>query len=323
MSEAEVAAAPPALSTRARVMRAVVRGAVKPVFALGLPVRAQRIAMRAMTATNPVARGNRFDQVELGGVPALRAQPAQAPERAVLFFHGGAYCIGSPETHRGLISHLARAARATVYAPRYRKAPESPHPAALDDALAAYRGLLATGATHVSLAGDSAGGGLALALAHAIRDQGLPPPAALVLISPWLDLTLAGASHAERAARDPLLGKPWLAASARHYAGSATSDKAVSPLFGEQAGLPPMLIQVGSEEILISDAEDLAGSAAEAGVPVQLHEFEGMWHDFQLHAGLLRESDEAVAEIAAFLRERAPAGFLDDALFEPRAGAPP
>ncbi|HUP90799.1 MAG TPA: alpha/beta hydrolase fold domain-containing protein [Solimonas sp.] len=323
MSEtADAVTAPSALSTRARVMRAVMRGMVKPVFALGLPVRAQRIAMRAMTATNPVARGNRFDQIDLGGVPALRAQPAQTPERTVLFFHGGAYCIGSPQTHRGLISHLARAARAAVYAPRYRKAPESPHPAALDDALAAYRGLLAAGATRVALAGDSAGGGLALALAHAIRDQGLPQPTALVLISPWLDLTLAGASHAERAARDPLLSGRWLADSARHYAGADTGNPAVSPAFGEPAGLPPMLIPVGSEEILISDSEDLAGSAAEAGVPVQLHEFDGMWHDFQLHAGLLRESDEAVAEIAEFLRARAPAGFLDDSLFEPRAGAP-
>lgn len=288
------------------LMRAAVKLTVRPLLRPGVPIALQRAGMRLLAASNPAARGVRVSEETLGGVRALRLEAAPA-ERHVLYFHGGGYCLGAPETHRGLLTHLARAAQAAVHAPRYRRAPEHPHPAALEDAIAAWDGLVASGlrASDVALAGDSAGAGLALALAQALRDRG-QVPAALALISPWVDLTLSGDSHRERAAVDPMLSTRWLADCARHYAGADLERPACSPLKGDLSGLPPMLIQVGSDEILRSDAEDLAGLAAEAGVEVHLREFEGLWHDFQLHAGVLGEADEALAEIAAFLRSPGP-----------------
>jgi acetyl esterase/lipase len=164
--------------------------------------------------------------------------------------------------------------------------------------------LLAQGhAAHdIVIAGDSAGGGLTLATAVAIRDRNLPQPAALVLISPWVDLSLSGESIMSRAARDPILRPSWLRWSAKAYCGNHSAENPLcSALFANLAGLPPMLIQVGSEEILLDDSLRLEQRAKAAGVEVKLHQYEGMWHDFQAHVGVLRESNETFAEIADFL----------------------
>lgn len=282
-----------------------IRLLLKPVFSGWMPIGIQRFWLKIISASSLPPRGTRAEAVDMNGVSADRLTTPSSGTPVLLFLHGGGYCIGTPRTHRALAAHIARAAGATAFVPAYRLAPEHPHPAALEDALTAYRWLLAQG-THPSLivmGGDSAGGGLTLAAAVAIRDAGLPSPGALVLISPWADLTLSGESAKTRARRDPMLshavGDLW----SRLYLGSHAADHpACSPLFAALAGLPPMLIQAGSEEILLSDAERLAQRARTAGVRVQLTLYEGMWHDFQMHAGVLRESDTAITEMGNFVK---------------------
>jgi epsilon-lactone hydrolase len=281
-----------------------VRLGLRPFLAPWIPLWLQRAwaTLAALSTRGPA--GVTAATVDLGGVPGrCLTPPAAKPGHALLYLHGGAYVIGGPGSHAKLAAHLARVTRCATYFVDYRLAPEHPFPAALDDALAAYRWLLAQQpAPRIALAGDSAGGGLALALAMSVRDAGLPPPVALALLSPWTDLTLSGASHRARAARDPMLRGAWLARSAALYAGCrALTDPLLSPAFGNLAGLPPMLIQVGSEEILLSDAEGLAQKAAQDGARATLRRYDGLWHDFQVHAGFLPESDQALVEIGAFV----------------------
>lgn len=285
--------------------RAFLRFLVKPMLGAGLPVAWQRFWFVAIASGLLPPRGTRRDAVELGGVPAERTTPAAASGATLLYLHGGGYCIGSPRTCRGIAGHLARTTGAMVFAPRYRLAPEDPHPAALDDAVSAYRALLAQGVAPRSIvvAGDSAGAGLAVATAVALRDAGVAPPAALVLLSPWADLACTGATHTGVGARDPVLSTAGVRRWAADYLGGrAAEDPACSPLFADLHGLPPMLIQVGSQEILLADSTRLHARATAAGVAATLHEYPGMWHDFQMYAGLLREADQAIAQIAAFVR---------------------
>lgn len=288
-----------------KILRGVVRGCLKPVFALPLPLGFQRAWVRMFTALVFPPRGTQIEPLQMGPVPAERVHNRDATGAgAILYLHGGAYVLGSPKTHRALTSHLAKAARASVYVIDYRLAPEHPHPAALEDALTAYRWLLDQGMAprNISLSGDSAGGGLALATALAIRDAGLPAPGALALISPWTDLTLSGESNRRNAVIDPMLHHTWAATSATQYCGTLPHDHpACSPLFADLRNLPRMLIQVGSDEIVLSDSERLAEKARAAGVDVRLHRFDGLWHVFQLHAGMMKASNQAIDEIAEFL----------------------
>lgn len=284
-------------------MRLGVRLGLRPVFSPRVPLLAQRSYIAVAAKAFPRAAGVQDIEHYLGGVLSRRLIPESAPSgMAVMYLHGGGYVLGSPGTHAGLVSHLARAAGCELFAVDYRLAPEHPAPAALDDAVDAWAALTRSH-TAVALAGDSAGGGLALATAVAARDRGLPAPRALALISPWVDLSLSGLSMTTHARRDPLLGRAWLAYAARHYAGSALTDPQVSPLFAELGDLPPTRIDVGSEEVLFSDAARLESRLREAGVPVQRKVWEGLWHDFQLQAGLLPEADRCIAELGGFLRE--------------------
>jgi len=185
----------------------------------------------------------------LGDVPGFRVTPVNARvDRVVLYFHGGGYVIGVPRSHGKLAAHIAHAARSEAWLVDYRLAPEQPHPAALEDALAAYRWLSQRdGIGRIVLAGDSAGAGLALAVAVSIGDLKLPPPLGMVLISPWTDLTLSGESQRTHRDRDPMLRRAWLAACAAHYAADLPLESAaLSPLFADLTDLAPMLIQVGS-----------------------------------------------------------------------------
>jgi epsilon-lactone hydrolase len=281
-----------------------IRLALRPFLAPWIPLAVQRAWGTIAALSTRGAPGVTSRALDMGGVPALRLTPAAtASSAALLYLHGGAYVIGGPGSHRKLAGQLAHATRRETFFVDYRLAPEHPFPAALDDAVAAFRWLLTQGyaADRIVIAGDSAGGGLALAAAMALRDRKLPLPASLVLISPWTDLTLSGESHASRADADPMLRASWLADSARRYAnGRPLTDPLLSPLFGELAGLPAMLIQVGSEEILLSDAERLAERARAGGIAVQFERFDGLWHDFQVHARALPEADRALAGIGAF-----------------------
>jgi cation diffusion facilitator CzcD-associated flavoprotein CzcO/acetyl esterase/lipase len=273
-----------------------------------VPVRVQRRLTETLLRPLAVTRGARIRSDDLGGVPTEVVEHDGADRSAaILYVHGGGYTALSPVTHRSLVAHLALAAGCPVYAIRYRLAPEHPHPAGVEDTLTAYHALLASGcrADRVALAGDSAGGGLALAAALRLRDGGGPLPAALGLISPWLDLTLSGPSITAEAATDPLLKLSWLRFCARRYAGGRVlDDPAVSPLFAELHGLPPVLVQGGANDVLVSDADRFVERARAAGVSVEHDRVGGLWHDFQVLAGLLGAADDALVRLGTFLRSR-------------------
>jgi acetyl esterase/lipase len=233
--------------------------------------------------------------------------PGVRPDAAVLYLHGGGYVIGSPRSHRHLAAAIARAAGAPALLLDYRLAPEHPFPAALDDAVAAYEWVLARGVApaHVVIAGDSAGGGLTVATLLALRDRGLPRPAGGVCISPWVDLTLGGASYTTRAAADPIITREAVEGMAQAYAG-AHDRKAplLSPLFADLRDLPPLLIQVGADEVLLDDARGLAARARAARVDVTLDEWPAMIHVWHWFLPMLDEAERAVADIGTFVRAR-------------------
>lgn len=289
------------------ILHAILRGALRLLFrgviGLDLPERFQRTWMKLVTKTTLKASGTSSKCGTFGMPGAWIKHRDGDPRRVLLYLHGGGYTLGSHVTHKAITSHLAAATRACVLATDYRLAPEHPYPAGLNDVLAAYRYLLDRfDPQHIAIGGDSAGGGLTLCTALALREANLPQPAALILISPWTDLSLSGDTVRSMAQVDPVLSLDWGQRAARAYRGTlAATDPRVSPLFADLAGLPPMLIQVGSDEILLSDSQRLAERARAAGVDVRLEVEDGLWHDFQLHAGLLRASDAAIQRVADFL----------------------
>lgn len=292
------------LSRIAGAMKLATRATFKPVFNPRLPLLVQRSVIAGIAQALPRPKGLRNVECFLDGVLARRLIPDGAPVgRAVLYLHGGGYVLGSPATHFGIAGRLALAAGCEVFVIDYRLAPEHPAPAALDDALSAWTAL---GRTHanLALAGDSAGGGLSVALAVAARDAGLTTPRALALISPWVDLSLSGDSMQPGAVDDPLLSRAWLAWAGAKYAGPiAPDDPRLSPLFAPLAGLPPTLIHTGSDEVLLSDTDRLEAALRKAGVPVDVSIHEGLWHDFQLQGGVMREADESLHALGGFLRD--------------------
>jgi monoterpene epsilon-lactone hydrolase len=251
--------------------------------------------------TAPVA----CEQVTAGGVDGEWIQPANAPKnKAVLYFHGGGFRIGSVASHRDLIAQIAVAGGCRVLAVNYRLAPEHRFPAALDDVLAAYDWMLGQGFEpgNVAFAGDSAGGNLALAAMLALRESKRSLPAAAALMSPWTDLAASGASYVSRAEADPIHQRPMILALAKNYLGDHDPrDPPVSPLHADLRGLPPLLIQVGDRETVLDDSVMLAGKARAAGVDVELQIWDGMIHVFQMFCAELPEAHRAIADIARFL----------------------
>jgi acetyl esterase/lipase len=250
----------------------------------------------------------RSEPVSAGGVPAEWVAAAGAREdRAVLYLHGGGYAIGSIGTHRELCSRISRVARARVLVIDYRLAPEHPYPAALEDALRAYRwlGSAAASARQLAIAGDSAGGGLTVAVLMALRDAGDPLPAAGVCMSPWIDLESTGDSARPGAIDDPLLRAELLREWGRSYAGAAgVRDPGASPLHGSFARLPPLLVQVGTREILVDDARRLVERARAAGVEVTAEIEEGLIHVWQFFGPQVPEARKSLQSIGAFLENR-------------------
>jgi monoterpene epsilon-lactone hydrolase len=291
-------------SIQARLARFTVRSCLKPALRPAFPIPVQRHWANIATRTLSVPFGVRFSQSSLGGVPTeiVRSKSNAQSEDVVLFLHGGAFMIGSPVSHRSITGRLAKHTGATIFAPDYRLAPEHPFPAALDDAFTSYQALLTQGYApeRIAIAGDSAGGGLVLSLCLRLRDEGLPQPACLVVISPWADLTLSGLAPV---ADDALLRAAWLDQGAAAYLrGHSARDPLASPVLADLAGLPPTLIQAASEEILRDDSRRLADTLSVHGVSVIHREFPHMWHDFQLYAGLVPEATQAIDEIAQFIR---------------------
>jgi len=258
----------------------------------------------ALFATMPVAGDLAFADLNLGGVPAIKVSVPGSTGGVVLYLHGGGYVVGSASGYRGLAGEVARAAGMDAVVVEYRLAPEHPFPAAVDDAVAAYRALVASGVApgDIVLAGDSAGGGLALSTLVALREAGDVLPAAALLISPWADLTGKAASLEGKRADDPSLTPEGLTACAVHYMG--TRDPAhplASPVLADLSGLPPLLVQVGSIEILLDDALAIAASAGAAGTSVRLEVHPGLPHVFHAFHFMLPEARAALDEAGRFL----------------------
>jgi acetyl esterase/lipase len=269
-------------------------------------VASVRAAFNALMAQVPVPADVLQKRIEIGGVGGIEVTiPGNESERVILYFHGGVYVIGSAATSVPLVGGLVRRTGVNAITLDYRLAPEYPYPAAVEDALAAYEGLLAQGMDpgQIVLAGDSAGGGLAVATLLAAREAGLPMPSCAFLMSPYADLTLSGETLTERQSLDPILTQEGLRVRAPEYiAGADAADPLISPIFGDLSGLPPLLIQVGSHEILLSDALRLAARAATTDVAVTLDVTPGVPHVFQGYAGLLDEAGAALDRASDFVK---------------------
>jgi acetyl esterase/lipase len=285
---------------------------LKEMLAAGGPDFAQpalevRAHFDGLLASFPVDESLPFESRTVGGVPGLWLKAEADSADVLLYVHGGALLAGDSHGYRGLSSGLATAAGAAMFSIDYRLAPEHRYPAALDDVLAAFRGLVAEGvsADRIVVAGDSAGGGLVLALLIALRDAGEAQPAAAVVLSPWADLTHSGSSMTAKAEVDNSLSQAGLQAGADQYlAGHSAADPLVSPVFGDFQGCAPLLIEVGSEEILFSDSMRVADAAGHAAVDVTLHVWPGQVHDWSLFAFMLSEGRELIAEAGAWMRAR-------------------
>jgi len=254
----------------------------------------------------PSAGQVKCEPVSAGGVKAewIIASNASA-DRAILYLHGGGYIMGSIDTHRELTARLSKAARARILALDYRLAPEHPFPAPVEDAVAAYRWMLAQGlkSSRIVVAGDSAGGGLTVAALVAFRDAGLPMPAAGIPISPWVDLEAIGDSMKTRAAQDPVVGPEMLREIASVYlAGQSPRSPLAAPLYADLHGLSPLLIQVGDAETLLDDSKRLAERAKAAGVDVTLEVWPEMPHVWHLFAHFLPEGQQAIDRAGEFTR---------------------
>ena len=271
-------------------------------------VEQMRTGMEAMVQMAPVPADVERVSVTANGVPAeWVSTPGVDPQRVVLYLHGGGYVIGSINTHRDLAQRISRAAAARVLLIGYRLAPEHPHPAAVEDATAAYRWLLAQGVSpaKLAIAGDSAGGGLTVATLVALRDAGQPLPAAAVCLSPWVDLEGLGESMTSKADVDPMVQRgPLLRMAAMYLNGQNPRTPLAAPLHADLRGLPPMLIQVGTAETLLDDSTRLAERARAAGVDVTLDPWDDMIHVWQAFAMLLPEGQQAIDGIGTFIRQR-------------------
>ena len=300
----------PMFSNRTQLLHQTLKRAL---FVLDPQLSIQEQRRRIETLARLIIRlpkGVTKESVRAGKVEAEWVVPVKSnADTAVLYLHGGGYTLCSPATHRGLTGAIALACKSRMLVPNYRLAPEHPFPAALEDAIATYRWLLAQGLAphHIAIGGDSAGGGLTLATALCLLDSGDPLPAALFLLSPWTDLTFSGESHNTRRAVDPIFGgeskskEPFAPA----YLGQETpSNPLISPLLADLRGLPATLIHVGDDEILLDDSTSLGEKMEAAGVDVRIRVWDGLWHVFQAFVPFLPEARQSVAEIGEFIRRR-------------------
>jgi len=298
-------------SLRSRILRQTLQR-VTGVLALNLSIQEQRTRMDELARRGiRIPKEVNIRTVQAGGVHAEWFEPLEVDSHGViLYLHGGGYCICSSHTHRGLAARLAIASRARLLIIDYRLAPENPFPAALEDALAAYRWLLGQGipGQRIAIGGDSAGGGLTLATTLCLRDAGQALPAALFLLSPWTDLTFSGESHTTRKKVDPIFGgegKRWGFAPA--YLGTQDpADPLVSPLFADLHNLPRTLIHVGNDEVLLDDSVRLEQNLKATGIESRLEVWDGMWHVFQIFAPFVPEAQHSIDELGEFIRQSIP-----------------
>lgn len=279
---------------------------MSPKFNLTSTVEEQRRAFENLAKLSILPSRTDVQPVHVGDVPAEWISVGNTSEEgAVLYLHGGAYTIGSPRTHRDIAARISKAAGVRALLIDYRLAPEHPHPAAVQDVVAAYRWMLEYGLSphNIAIAGDSAGGGLAIAALVSLRDAGEPLPAAAVCLSPWTDLQGTGESMTTHIDADPFLTPEWLQLMAKHYvANNDPRMPLISPIHADLHDLPPVLIQVGSDEILLSDSMRLAESARQAGVETTLDVWEGMWHVWHFFAGQMPEGKRGMKIVGTYIR---------------------
>ncbi len=290
------------MSIGRQVVRAALRGCRPPLASHRISVRGKRKMYEAFTAVARPPKSMRWQRGAIAGVPVERTIGVDS-RVTLIYLHGGAYGLGSAHGYRGVAGRLAAAARMSVVVPEYSRSPEARYPVALEEMVAVYTAMLADGMIDPNktvIAGDSAGGGLTLALAMALRDRGIALPTALGLICPWADLALdVERRRAEN--KDPLITPAMAAVWAQRYAGEHDPRlPGISPVYGQMAGLPPIVLHSAGDDPLIVDAEKIAGAAPN----VDYRRFDGLWHDFHLQAGVLAEADEAIADFGARLHAR-------------------
>jgi epsilon-lactone hydrolase len=275
-----------------------------------MPLSSVRRLLKHMERIVPFPpAGTQTDAIDAGGVDAIRIIVRQSRvDRYVLFFHGGGYVVGSARLYRDFTWRIAAAARACVLYFDYRLAPEHPFPAALEDAITAYRWLAArVDHRRIAFVGDSSGGGLALAALYKLRDERLALPGAVAVVSPWTDLALTGASLQSNASLDPMMNVSALPSLAAHYlAGADARNPYASPLYGEASGVPPALIQVGSDEVLRDDGVRMSEKLRAAGCDSEIEVWPRMPHAWHLYARILPEGRLAIERIGAFLQAKLP-----------------
>jgi epsilon-lactone hydrolase len=274
-------------------------------FPVGSDVNEQRRLLRELLSAQPLPGDVTVTEAVLGGVPTAEITvDGVEPRHVVLYFHGGVYVMGDAFQAADLASQVGRRTGAKAISVDYRLAPEHPYPAAVDDALAAYEALLQDGTApeDIVFAGESAGGGLAIATLVNVRDRGLPLPAAALAMSPYADLTLAGTTLETKGKADPLLSREALQARIADYtAGQDAALPLISPIFADLTGLPPLIIQAGTHEVLLDDALRLAGRAATADVAVTLDIAPGLPHVFHAYYPILDEAAAALDRAGRFL----------------------
>ncbi len=273
----------------------------------GSTIPEQRASFEATMEPIPLAQGCAVESLDLAGVPAEKITHAGAAAgKVLLHLHGGGFAIGSIKGYRHVVSRFAVAAAVTAFHLDYRLAPEHPFPAALDDAMAAYKQLLKTGVApeNMLVSGDSAGGNLATALLLKAREDGLPLPAGLYLLSPWLDMATTGESYDKFGARDLIVSRDEIRRLATAYLGGKPDNVFTSPLRANPAGLPPTLIQVSSAEVLLSDSLNFASRAAMAGVDIRLHVWPEMPHAWPILHPFIRAGLAAIGEAGQWMQQR-------------------
>jgi len=289
-----------------RLIRAGLRTS-RPLFASHrVSVNGKRALFEAFTGTARPPKGTRFERVTIAGVAVERVRPPKGGTNGTLIYlHGGAYALGSAKGYRGLVAHLATAAGMTAIIPDYSRAPEARYPVALEEMVAVYSQLTDDGLDPKTtvIAGDSAGGGLTLALAMALRDRGIAAPAALGLICPWANLAI-DIDQLRPKLRDPLILPSMTAEWAPQYAGTVDPmSPGISPVYGDMTGLPPIVIQTAGDDPIRCDALDIARAVDKTGTGIVDHRvFDGLWHVFHLQVSVLPEAREAVADLGAKLR---------------------
>ncbi len=293
-------------SFRARLIRSLTSRYIRKIDLAHADIGKMRKRLDQLGRLTRAARNVSIEEGKLHELKVEWYRPENAQSgKVLLYLHGGAFILGSCDSHRKLVTQIARAGRIDAVQPEYRLAPEHPYPAGLQDCVGVYRALLEYGYNpdNIVVAGDSAGGGLTMSLMLELRHTGLPLPGAAVLLSPFLDLTASGESVTTRAAQDPWFRAEDVNVVIKYYCPDENlEDPLISPVFANVAGLPPTLVQVGNDEILLSDSKRIAEKLEAAGVDVDLQVFPEMWHVFQLFVGKMPESRGAVDKIGAFIQ---------------------